>query len=74
MEILSKNKNKLMLVFNVGSLDVSGALFWTQESGIPKIIFSTTESIALEEKIDADRFLILTMQPKYPGTSHMIVI
>lgn len=51
-----------MLVFNIGSSSVGGALFWTQESGVPKIIFSTTEPILLENKIDINRFLVLTMQ------------
>jgi hypothetical protein len=66
MGIFSKNKNKsknkLMLVFNIESSNVGGALFWTQDSGVPKIIFSTTESILLQEKINIDRFLVLTMQ------------
>ncbi len=57
-----KNKDELMLVFNVGSSFVGGALFWTQKSGIPKIIFSTREPIAVEEKMDIDRFLFLTLQ------------
>jgi len=62
MKILAKDKNKLMLVFDIGSSNVSGALFWAQESGTPKIIFSATEAIKLEEKVDTDRFLLLTTQ------------
>jgi len=62
MGILAKNKDKLMLVFDIGSSNVSGALFWAQESGAPKIIFSTTEAIKIENKINTDRFLLLTMQ------------
>ena len=62
MGVFSKNKNKLVLVLHVGSSNVEGALFWTQESGVPRIIFSATEPIVLEDKIDVDRFLILTMQ------------
>lgn len=61
MGILAKNKNKLMLVFDIGSSNVGGALFWAQESGVPKIIFSTTEPIVLEDKVDSDRFLSLTI-------------
>ena len=62
MGILAKNKDKLMLVFDIGSSNVSGALFEAQDSGIPKIIFSTTEGIKFEEKIYTERFLLLTMQ------------
>jgi hypothetical protein len=64
MGIFSKNKSsgELMLVFNIGSSDVGGALFWAQDSGVPKIIFSTTESIRLEEKVDTEKFLSLTIQ------------
>jgi hypothetical protein len=57
-----KKKDELVLVFNVGSSFVGGALFWTQQSGIPKIIFSVREPIAVEEKVDIDRFLSLTLQ------------
>lgn len=64
MGIFLKNKNKdeLMLVFNIGSSSVGGALFLAQDSGVPKIIFSTTALIPLEDQIDIDRFLILTIQ------------
>jgi hypothetical protein len=64
MGIFSKNKNKneLMLVFNIGSSSVEGALFLAQSSGVPKIIFSTSEQIQLEDKIDIDRFYNLAMQ------------
>lgn len=58
----AKNKNELVLVFDVGSSSVSGALFLTQESGIPKIIFSVVEPIKLEEKLDVNRFLPLMLQ------------
>lgn len=57
-----KAKEELMLVFNVGSSSVGGALFVAQKSGIPKIIFSVCEPIALEKKVDIDRFLFLTAQ------------
>ncbi|KKS24415.1 MAG: hypothetical protein UU82_C0006G0013 [Candidatus Nomurabacteria bacterium GW2011_GWC2_41_8] len=58
----SKEKGELVLVFNIGSSSVGGALFWAQSSGIPKIIFSIQEPVAIEDKIDIDRFLFLTMQ------------
>lgn len=64
MGIFSRNKGKgkLALVFDVGSSSVGGALFWTQQSGVPQIIFSVREPIALENNIEADRFLLLTMK------------
>lgn len=55
-------KNELALVFNIGSSSVGGALISTQDSGVPKIIFSVNEPIKIEEAIDIDRFLILTIQ------------
>lgn len=52
----------MILVFHIGSSFVGGAFFLTQKSGIPKIVFSIREPIALEENIEADRFLSLTMK------------
>ncbi|MBI3888787.1 cell division FtsA domain-containing protein [Candidatus Nomurabacteria bacterium] len=64
MSIFSKPKEKdeLMLVFNIGSSSVGGALFFIQKSGTPKIIFSVTEPIPLEEKTDIERLQSLTIQ------------
>ena len=64
MSIFSKDtkKDDLTFVFNVGSSSVGGVVFKTQSSGVPKIIFSVTEHISIEEKIDVDRFLALTIQ------------
>ena len=58
MSIFSKLKEKkeLVLVFNIGSSSVDGALFEAQSSGIPKIIFSVKELIKIEEKVDIDNF------------------
>ena len=58
----SKKKEELVLVFNIGSASVSGALFFTQKSGVPKIIFSFVEPIKIEEELDSNRFLSLTLQ------------
>ena len=58
----TREKNELVLVFDIGSSSVGGALFWAQKSGIPKIIFSAKEPIPLEENIDVDRFLLLTIK------------
>ncbi|MDD5721447.1 MAG: cell division FtsA domain-containing protein [Candidatus Pacebacteria bacterium] len=64
MGIFSKlqEKNKLMLVFNVSSSSVDGAIFEAQSSGIPKIIFSVKEPIKIEEKVDIDNFLSSTIK------------
>jgi hypothetical protein len=58
----SREKDELALVFNVGSSSVGGALFRAQKSGIPKMIFSVREPIAVEDKIDIDRSLFLAIQ------------
>ncbi len=64
MGIFSRNKkkDKLVLVFDIKSSHVGGGLFWTQESGIPKIIFSVREPIDIEKNIKADRFLSLILK------------
>ncbi|MFA6257519.1 MAG: cell division protein FtsA [Candidatus Paceibacterota bacterium] len=64
MSIFSKFKEKseLVLVFNIRSSSVDGALLEAQSSGIPKIIFSTKEFIKIEEKINIDNFLLSTIK------------
>ena len=57
-----KKKNELILVFNIGSSFVDGALFEAQSSGIPKIIFSIRKLITIKEKVDIDHFLLLTIK------------
>ncbi|MES2315301.1 MAG: cell division protein FtsA [Patescibacteria group bacterium] len=58
--ISSPKKDELVLVFDIGSSSVGGALFYTNPGGAPKIILSLRESITLEPSIDFDRFLFLT--------------
>ena len=58
----SKEKDELILVFNIGSSFVGGAFFHAQKFGVPKIIFSVEEPIRLEEKVDIDRLLFQTIQ------------
>jgi len=58
----SKEKDELTLVFHIGSSMVGGALFLAQKSGVPKIIFSVTEPILVEEIIDSNRFLSLMVK------------
>ena len=64
MGIFSKPKNekKLALVFDIGSSSVGGAVFEIDKSEIPNIILSIRESIIIEDKINADRFLSLTLK------------
>ena len=58
----TKNKNELVLVFDIGSGKVGGSLFMMQDSGIPKIIFTAVEQIPAEKNFNIDRFLSLTIQ------------
>jgi len=64
MGIFSKPKEEkeLALVFDIGSSSVGGAVFEIQKFGIPKIILSIREPIILEEKINTERFLFLTLK------------
>lgn len=64
MRIFSRaqEKEKLILVFDIRSSSVGGALFEAQKSGIPKIILSVREPLICEEKIDFKRFLFLALK------------
>ncbi|MBU0611868.1 hypothetical protein KKB58_00325 [Patescibacteria group bacterium] len=64
MGIFSKPKKKeeLVLVFDVGSSSVGGALFFARESGIPKIIFSIREKIVPENELNSERLLSQTVK------------
>jgi len=55
-------EDELILVFNIGSSSVKGALFHMQKSGIPKIIYSIREPILIEENVDIARFLTLALK------------
>lgn len=57
-----KKKEELMLVFNIGSSSVGASLFATQDSGIPRMIFSVVEPLPLVEKIDVERFLATALK------------
>lgn len=57
-----KKKNKLVLVFDIGSSSVGGALFVAQKSGIPKVIFTEHEPIILQKNFDIDKFLSSTIK------------
>lgn len=58
----SKKKDELVLVFDIGSSSVKAALFYMQQSGIPRIITTLREPILLEENISIERFLASTIQ------------
>ncbi len=58
----SSKREELVAVFNVGSSSISGALFFMQASGIPRIIFSTRQPIAFLDKINVKSFLSETVK------------
>ncbi len=58
----AKSKDELALVFDIGSSSVGGALFFIQESGIPKIIMSVREPMILEHNLDTSMFLNLAQK------------
>jgi len=76
MGIFSKPKEEkeLALVFDIGSSSIGGAVFEIQKGGIPKIILSIREQIILEEKIDIDRFLFLTLKSLEIITSRLCMM
>ena len=45
-----------MAVFNLSSSSVRGALFYTQSSGIPRIVFSVDRSLDISEQPEAPEF------------------
>ena len=50
------------LVFDIGSSSVGGALFYTQKSKAPRIIYTVREPLVLLPKMDVDQFLSLTLK------------
>ncbi len=57
-----EEQSDLVLVFDIGSSSVGGALFVSQPSGIPKIVMSVREPIPLEMEASFERFLALAMK------------
>ncbi len=61
-----KREGELVLVFDIGSSSVGGALFWTQKSGIPKIVLALRESVTRKDNkghsVNADQFLSETIK------------
>ncbi len=62
MGIFSANKNKLVLVLDIGSSSTGGALLWVPKSGIPKIIMAIREPIVLQKTLDVNKFLASTIK------------
>ncbi len=65
MKIFSKSKKEketLVLVFDVGSSSIGGSLFVRQSSGAPKIVYTMRELIRLEEALDHQRFFEATLK------------
>jgi hypothetical protein len=57
----SQKKDELMVVFHVGSSSVGGAVFSTNREA-PKILFSATEHLRIEEKVDPAKLLASALQ------------
>lgn len=55
-------KRELVLVFDIGSSSVGGVFFEAQENGVPKILFSVREPIALEMTVNTEKFLASTIK------------
>src|SRR5574343_185082 len=58
----SKNKKELTLVLDMGSSSVGAALFYTEKSAEPSVIFSVVETIPLREDISAEKLLVNATQ------------
>lgn len=60
--IKSEDKNKIILVLDIGSSSVGGAIFYTEGKNTPKIIFSVRELISVQKEIKLDLFFEETMK------------
>ena len=58
----SKKKEEFVLSLHVGSGSVGGALVRLDNSGVPKIIFSVTEPVAIEQKLNTQKFFLKTLK------------
>jgi hypothetical protein len=55
-------ESELAIVFDIGSSSVGAAFFRTEKSGVPRMVFSVREFIPIEDSIDINRFLLLTLK------------
>lgn len=62
MKVSKIEKENFVLLFDIGSSSIGGVFLKTQNSGIPKIVFSVREPIVLKEEINVDQFLSLTIK------------
>ena len=58
----SKHKEEIVLVFDIGSSSIGGALFLVQKNNVPQIIYSIREPIIIEKEISFERFLNLALK------------
>jgi hypothetical protein len=58
----SKEHGELVLVFDIRSSSVGGALIKTNKTGVPSVLFTIREFIALKDEVKIDRLLFMTMQ------------
>ena len=56
-----ENKNELVLLFDIGSSSVGGALFYIEETGNPTMLYSARENIILENNLNVESFFALTI-------------
>jgi hypothetical protein len=55
-----KEESEIVLVIDLGSSSIGGALFIVNKKSAPQIIFSIREPIILEKNIDFEKFILLT--------------
>lgn len=56
-----KEKKELVLLFDIGSSSVGGALLHLGDNGVPEIILSVRDLIQIEKETDPERLLFLTL-------------
>ncbi len=61
LSIFKKKKQELVLVFDIRSSSVGAALFWIEDSQIPRVVASVREAIPLEQALAPDRLLTLSL-------------
>jgi len=58
----TKKKDRLVMVFDLSSSSVGGAIFVMQDSDVPKILFTIREPIFVEKELDIENFFDLTIK------------
>lgn len=57
-----KEKEELVLLFDIGSSSVGAAFFLMHKERVPKIVFSEREQVKVENEVSVDNFLSNTMK------------